>query len=265
MPTNPDNLPDINVKEYMGFAPTSVWHITKSKSWTEAIGDSGEAAPKRKDTNKFLPGLKYSSFNPNVAEAIIKYWSNEGDLIVDPFAGRSTRAFVSLSLGRKYEGYDVSPYAIKHLKSNNLIRENGVIHQADGCQLQFSLNDSADLIFTCPPYFDLEKYESCDSQLTDIKKYKNFLKEIKKAFHSCFRVLKNGKYCIWVVGDFRKNNSIVPFHCDCIQLAIEEGFKLHDVVIEEVNSPFVWCRIRENFRLKFTAKGHQYILVFKKW
>ena len=39
-----------------------------------------------------------------------------GDTIVDPFAGRMTRAFVSVSLGRNYYGYGVSPTTVNKVK-----------------------------------------------------------------------------------------------------------------------------------------------------
>ena len=264
MVTKLDSLPNINIKEVLGFVPSSIWNITKSKKWTEKIKDFGENKPKRKVTNKFLPGLKYSSFNPDVAEAILKYWSKEGELILDPFAGRSTRAFVALSLNRQYIGYDVSQYAIDHLNNNTLIKEKAIIYQADGCELQFNQDKEVDLIFTCPPYFNLEKYESAPNQLTDLKSYDLFIDKISKALLNCYRVLKDEKYCIWVVGDFRINKEVKAFHIDVIEKAKYNGFKLHDIVIEQIRSPFIWCRVRENYRLGITAKAHQYILIFKK-
>lgn len=264
MPTDKKKLPNINVKEMMGFVPISVWNITKDSKWIDEIRDTGEKKPKRKNTNKFLPGLKYSSFNPSVAEAIIKYWSKKGDLIVDPFSGRSTRAFVALTLNRQYVGYEISNYALNQMMDNFLIKSKGTVYNADGCKLENTNDEEADLVFTCPPYFNLEKYESVPGQLSDIKHYNEFLERIDECLSNCYRVLKNNKYCIWVVGDFRLNKSVCTFHSDTINLGIKNGFSLHDIVIEQVRSPFAWCRVRENYRLGFTAKSHQYILIFKK-
>ena len=75
-----------------------------------------------------------SEFHAGLAENLIHYWSMVGDTIVDPFAGRLTRAFVSQSLGRQYFGYDVSPTTVEkvrhELKEHDL---DAVIHEEDGC------------------------------------------------------------------------------------------------------------------------------------
>ena len=57
---------------------------------------------------KKVRGEYYSQFNPTLAGKIIRFWSNKGDTILDPFAGR-TRAIVASLEGRKYIGFEVSP------------------------------------------------------------------------------------------------------------------------------------------------------------
>ncbi len=186
MGTKIESLPKINVKEYMGFVPTSVWNLSRHSEWEKEIADFGDISSSRKETCKFLPGLKYSSFNSNVAAAVIKYWNRE-------------------------------------------------------------------------------KYESVLGQLSDIRNYEEFLDRIQECLFNCYRILKDNKFCIWVVGDFRRNRNVCCFHGHVINRALKVGFKLYDIIIEQLNTPFAWCRVRENYRLNFVAKAHQYILVFRKW
>jgi hypothetical protein len=47
----------------------------------------------------------------------------------------------------------------------------------DRKQLWHSENNFADMILTCPPYWNIEKYESCNGQLSDEKSYDSFLKK----------------------------------------------------------------------------------------
>ena len=54
-----------------------------------------------------------------------------GDTIVDPFAGRMTRAYISASLGRDYVGYDVSPTTVSKVKEENKKIENDIIRRHD--------------------------------------------------------------------------------------------------------------------------------------
>jgi hypothetical protein len=52
----------------------------------------------------------YSEFNPLIGENIINFWSDEGDIILDPFAGR-TRCYVAGLKHRKYIGFEITPSA----------------------------------------------------------------------------------------------------------------------------------------------------------
>ncbi len=67
-------------------------------------------------------------FAPALPEYFINRYSNEGDLIFDPFSGRGTTALRSRELNRKFVGSDLNPYSlvlsrfkISKLKKNNLL------------------------------------------------------------------------------------------------------------------------------------------------
>lgn len=45
---------------------------------------------------------------------IIRYCSNEGEVVLDPFSGSATTLAVAKKLGRKYVGFDISDEYIKH-------------------------------------------------------------------------------------------------------------------------------------------------------
>ena len=77
------------------------------------------------------------------------------------------------------------------------------------------------------------------------------------------RVLKEDKYSIWVCSDWR-NGRFFCFHQDLINLHLERGFVLHDIIINVLNSPFVAFKAGFNDKYKYTGKTHEYILVFKK-
>ena len=104
-----------SVKEKYGFLPTSVWHLDKKHPINEMFKDSGDAHRKRRGSGSFLPNLKFSSFNPNVVERVLKYWTEEGDTIFDPFAGSNVTGEVSEILKRKWISFEIVE---KYLKSS---------------------------------------------------------------------------------------------------------------------------------------------------
>ena len=120
--------------DQFGWTPQSVITPTKSSknNWEHAYLTAYEE--KRGVCERLPNGLMMSEFHAGLCENLVHYWSMVGDTIVDPFAGRLTRAFVSQSLGRQYFGYDVSPTTVEkvrhELKEHDL---DAVIHEEDGC------------------------------------------------------------------------------------------------------------------------------------
>jgi len=260
----------VTVKEKYGYLPTSVWNFKKGSALRMIIGNLHGPTLRRSEDAKYLPGLKQSSFNPDLAKRIIEYWSKEGDLIVDPFAGHSTRMLVAKICGRRYIGYEIGPNAHKALLDALNQRQLSFhvdcpteIILGDGCQMNELKDSSADFIFTCPPFWNIEVYEDVPGELSHCKTYEEFLERIQIASDNCYRVLKSGKFMAWVVADFRKDGFRI-FHRDCLNIFEKSGFIPWDIVINVLQSPFAWAQIAKCERHKYTSKIHEYILIVKK-
>ena len=228
---------DERVIDQFGWTLTSVIKPTKAskKKWKDAYLENTEQ--RRSDDAEYLSGLKFSEFHAGLCEGIVHYWSMVGGKIVDPFAGRLTRAFVSASLGRSYEGYDVSPTTVKnvneHLDKHYLRTgiSGAIVKEGDGCMMQLTYDESADLVMTCPPYHQLEKYESVENQLSDINDYETFLGMLKLCAVNIKRVLKPGGFLVWVCADWRDGNEFRSFHTDSIQMFKNVGLKYHHLIV----------------------------------
>lgn len=257
-------------------------------------------------------GVKYmeypfSEFNPALCKRIIEIWSNKGDLIVDPFSGRATRAAVSVLLQRNYIGFEIAPktyeFILKrleyinksnlknpfHMKSEinnnvdndeekyNLEFQNwceksisesekgeAKIILGDGCKLEGVKDNSADMIMTCPPYWTVEKYESTDGQLSDMGTYGEFLNSMEECAKNCYRVLKPGKFMIWVVSDFRHKGEYKGFSSHLRNIFEITGFVEHDYIVNKLYSTFAARGVVKNFKKKRMSKTTEYIMVFRK-
>ena len=172
---------------------------------------------------------------------------------------------------RKYFGFEISKEVCD--KIIPMINENKLeeykyqpeIFNMDSFNLDKINLPMVDFIFSCPPYFNLERYESCEGQLSDIKDYNEFLERYKQILKKSTDLLKENKYCCLVVGDFRKNKKYYTFHLDTIKIMEELGLKLHDVVIiQSVSFDIANKRFGGLKRYLMTSKVHEYLLVFKK-
>jgi len=258
----------IAVKEQFGFLPLSIIKPTKESKlrWKEAYFSDNEIDIRKTSSGYTEDGIqKMSEFHAGVAENIIRYWSMNGSIVVDPFAGRVTRAMVTTKLERQYFGYEITPNTYKrsliHYKKHNV---TPTLYNGDGTKLVNTSDNSVDLVMTCPPYYNIEQYESCDGQLSDIKGYDNFMVSMNECVSNVKRVLKEGAFAVFVVADFRKDGGLQSFSSDLINQFKMNDMIHWDTIIMENISPFASLQIHKVNCKRYTSKIHEYILVFRK-
>lgn len=253
------------VKSKYGFLPVSIWHIAKDKVLSLSVRD---------DIGKdsYANNKQLSEFNPLVANRIIRYWSKPGDWLLDPFAGRN-RALMAYNTARNYVGYEISQKVCAYLNDKlqaqrRLIDKNISIEVINADCGTMEYNEKFDLAFSCPPYWDVEDYnklygEANAHNLGSMHNYDMFLAEYEKVIAKVYKALKDGKFCVWVVNDIRRDKQLIPFHVDTINIFLRNGFFLHDIVINELNSLSI-LGLQSCDANNYTAKIHEYILVFRK-
>lgn len=109
------------------------------------------------------------NFTPSLAKFIIENYSKEGDLVLDPCAGFGGRMLGCLAANRKYFGIDPEKSTVDGLNrmGKDLSIDNFIIKD---CTFEdFNDDIKADLIFTCPPYFNLERYNDNNKDQSYIK------------------------------------------------------------------------------------------------
>jgi SAM-dependent methyltransferase len=266
LPVAPDerqpNGVDFMVRSRYGFLPTSVWHEDKNSALMAYVSD--------KLRGSATGGNPLSEFNPTVADHIIRYWSEPNDWVLDPFAGR-TRALIAKTLGRNYVGFEISPSAHEQITSRlfgqKTIVPNGTLQVVvlGDCRRMAELEGKRqfDLVFSCPPYFDVEVYDEVPGELSHCGSYEAFLIEYEKIIAQAARLLKPGKFAVWVVNDWRRNGRWFDFHGDSIRAWLKAGLVQHDVVINVLDSASR-MGIGGIALTKNVAKMHEYILIFRK-
>jgi len=214
-----------------------------------------------------------SEFSPAVAKNIISFWSEENDKILDPFAGR-TRALVSVAMNREYIGFDISKPVSDYINSKLSVVENKTKYAVNATVFNNDCKNISilgnywlnkfNLLFTCPPYWHLEKYGNEDGQLSAITNYDLFLKELVVRLVGCLPYLAADAYIAIVIGDFRHNGEYITLHSDLIQ-KLKDILIVHDIIAIQ-NIPFHTAAFYfgQAKKYKKTAKAHEYLLVFKK-
>ncbi len=102
----------------------------------------------------------------------------------------------------------------------------------DARDLSFLQDDSIDLICAHPPYANIIHYT--DSKEGDLSFFDigEFLKEMAKVAKESFRVLKPGRQCAILIGDTRRKKHVIPLGFKLINVYLNAGFKLRELVIK---------------------------------
>lgn len=210
-----------------------------------------------------------SIFDPVVCEIAYSWFTSPGATVLDPFAGGSVRGITAAYLGRDYHGIDLRPEQVEANRKQwgqlpNPPEAKPTWYQGDSTKPIEGLPKAVDLVFSCPPYGDLEKYSEDPSDISTMS-HEEFLACHSKAINLACQRLKKDRFAVWVVGDFRdKRGFLRNFVGDSIAAFKGAGLELYNeaVLVTAVGSLPV--RVRRYMATRKLGKTHQNILVFCK-
>jgi SAM-dependent methyltransferase len=167
--------------------------------------------------------IRIANFRPTAAKAIVHHFSGPNARVLDFSAGFGGRLLGSMSLRRHYVGVDPASGQARGLRRmittfSTIAPGTAEVYQA--CAEDFlpaMRRGSVDLVFSSPPYFDLERYNNEHTQ--SFKRYPrygewrdNFLAVVIRETR---RVLRRGGYFVLNVADTPR----FPIATDALRMA----------------------------------------------
>lgn len=229
----------------------------------DLIGGGGFARL-AKITNTKLSGT--SIFDPVLCEVIYKWFNIDGGKILDPFAGGSVRGIIAEKLGYKYSGIELRQEQIDvNIKQAKKLNVDPNYICDDSCNVDKYISDETiDLIFSCPPYFDLEKYSDNPKDLSNMD-YTEFKKVYFDIISKCCRKLKQNRFACFVVGDIRDKKGAYYNFVDYTKKAfLDNGLCFYNEIILLNALGASGLRANRLFTTRKVVKTHQNVLVFYK-
>lgn len=204
-----------------------------------------------------------SIFDPVLCEIMYKWFSEENDYIYDPFCGGSVRGIVASKCNRHYTGIDIRDEQLQaNQKQVDTLCDSHkpVYYHTDKKKVK-----NYDFFFTCPPYFNLEKYSDREDDLSNMTEEKFWI-EYERIIKESVDKLKNNRFAAIVVGDVRrKDGSYLLLPQKTVEIFSKYGLGLYNelILLQEPATAAMRAFNYMNSSRKI-AKAHQNVLVFVK-
>ncbi len=221
-------------------------------------------------------GRYRGNWSPYIPRNVLLKYSKPGDVVLDYFVGGGTTAVEAKLLGRRCIARDINPAAIGLIKENlkfeppRTLLENyptyePVVSVGDARNLSDIQDESIDLICAHPPYAGIINYSSkVEGDLSKLS-IEDFLKEMEKVAKESYRVLKGGGKCAILIGDTRKKKHVVPIGFQTINVFLNAGFKLKELVIKrQHNCKTTGFWYEKSIKYNFLLLAHEYLPIFEK-
>jgi DNA methylase len=215
-----------------------------------------------------------SVFDPVVCELAYRWFCPPGGTVLDPFAGGSVRGLVAALLGRDYIGVDLRP---EQVAANYAQAEEVLAGRKDAGTPSWREGDSrelpqlfptgqVDFVFTCPPYYDLEKYSGDDRDLSNAGSYPKFLSGYRDIIGYSLRMLRADRFACIVIGEVRgKDGNYYGLVPDTVRAFEDHGARFYNEFV--LVTPLGTAPVRASSLFvsgRKTVKAHQNVLVFVK-
>lgn len=248
------------------------WQARK-KMWRELIGDMGESRENtlaNGETNCMASINKGCSlFDPVLSESMVKWFTPKlGSKVFDCFAGDTQKGLVFGQCGYEFTGIELRQEQVD-VNNRVLVDRNLPVKYIcdDGRNVANHFEpESQDLLFSCPPYYNLEHYSDLENDASNQGTYEDFIEILRDAFTAAIGCLKDNRFAVIVVGDIRdKSTGFYHDFCGDIKRIFKEGgMEMYNecILVEPIGT--LPQRVQRYMSNRKIGKCHQNILIFYK-
>jgi len=213
-------------------------------------------------------GSGTSIFDPVICEIAYRWFCPPNGTVLDPFAGGSVRGVIASRLGRRYIGIELrSEQVAANIAQLNLAGDpTPEWRQGDARQIaRLAADIEADLIFSCPPYWNLERYSDDPADLSNMGR-EDFFAAYGAIIRDAVARLRNDRFAVWVIGDVRdEDGCYVNLPGRTVEAFEAAGARFYNDAILVTAVGSLPVRVGRQFEVsRKLGRTHQNVMVFVK-
>jgi len=239
---------------------TNVWNSTKGewlklkKDWNERLAEVGEkqgipnpAFATREGCWQGEAGFanvvtgrshngNASVLDPVACEVILRFFTpREGRRVYNPFGGGVQFGFVAGASGYEYEASEIRQNQCD--ANNALCSEFPDVHWVQADSATYEPEGDYDLIFTCPPYYRVERYVDYDGdpppgEINSLPTYEVFRDTLFTGYINALKHLGDNRFFVVMTGDSRDKNG--AYYCHEAETEVflkEQGLSVYNKIV----------------------------------
>ncbi|MDD3854860.1 MAG: hypothetical protein A3J96_06140 [Sulfurimonas sp. RIFOXYC2_FULL_36_7] len=165
------------------------------KSWKDSdINTDSLWVINERDKSGKHKNVYHGNFIPQIPNQLLKRYTKENEIVLEPFMGSGTTLFECEKLHRKYIGFDINPQMLEYV--NNSMRDekyadNFYINDCnslDSLQVDENVKKANEkfnsshvqFVLMHPPYMDIVKFTENENDLSQIDNINEFVKKFNK-------------------------------------------------------------------------------------
>lgn len=245
----------------------------ESEVGRDTSGSYGFEGEKRDETSlKMAAAGTMSVFDPVLCELVYRWWSPEGGTVLDPFAGGSVRGIVASATGRRYVGVELRAEQVSANRTQlERSHDLGFVRPPLPTWIEGDAQDAiptqvdADLVFSCPPYGDLERY-SYDPRDLSCMDRAHFVTAYSRIIARAVARLRRDRFAVFVVGNYRTSSGVlIDLAGDTVAAFADAGLEYYGDLAFVTSVGSGSLRAAASFAPgRKPTRRHQYVLVFVK-
>jgi DNA modification methylase len=210
-----------------------------------------------------------SIFDPVLAELAYRWFCFPGGHVLDPFAGECTKGIVAAVLGCGYTGVELRQEQVDAnvIQAREIgVSPNWITGDSSKLEILLPVGVQYDMIFTSPPYYDLEIYSDDEADSSAFEDYELFMAFYRTVFQQAISRLRDNRFLVVKVGEIRDKRGIYRnFVGNNISTFIDLGLNYYNEAILVTAVGSLPVRVGKQFSSgRKLGKTHQNILVFYK-
>ncbi len=185
-----------------------------------------------------------ATFSPTMVSDFIKFFTKEGQYVIDPFAGigstlvgckRTGRIGYGIELNEKY--FEIIKLRVPEFEKNIFNWDSTKLNELDLPLFDFSISS--------PPYWDVlnrstdgfkktrsnkgldVNYSDSEIDLGNISDYKDFLYQVCGVYEKLYDRMREGAYIVIIVKNVKKGGKLYPLAWDIARI-LSEKYTLKD-------------------------------------